>query len=87
VTVRKAGLIKIVEAYLKKGDRVYVEGKIRYRSYEKDGSTRYITEVVADDLTLLGGQRDGGSNDRSAESTSQSQSASGDDSGSDDLPF
>ncbi len=85
VTVRKSGLIKIVEAYLKKGDRVYVEGKIRYRSYEKDGVTRYITEVVADDLTLLGGQREGGSGDRSAESTSQG--ASGDDSGSDDLPF
>lgn len=87
VTVRKSGLVKIVESYLKKGDRVYIEGKLRYRSYEKDGVTRYITEVVADDLTLLGGQRESGGGSRPAESSTPSQDTSGGEASSDDLPF
>jgi single-strand DNA-binding protein len=51
----------VVEKYLKKGDRVYVEGSIEYRSYEdkKDGATKYITEIKVRDLVMLQG-RDGG---------------------------
>lgn len=42
--------------YLKKGTSVYVEGRLRHRSYEdKDGQKRYVTEIVADDVILLGG--------------------------------
>ncbi len=41
--------------YLTKGKQVYVEGKMKTRSYEKDGEKRYSTEVVADDVVLLGG--------------------------------
>ena len=53
-------LADIAERYLKKGDRVYVEGEIQYRSYEdKEGNTRYVTEINARDLIMLGG-RDGG---------------------------
>jgi single-strand DNA-binding protein len=53
-------LADIAEQYLKKGDRIYVEGEIQYRSYEdKDGNTRYVTEINARDLIMLGG-RDGG---------------------------
>jgi len=56
-----ANLADIAEQYLKKGDRVYVEGEIQYRSYEdKDGNTRYVTEINARDLIMLG-SRDGGS--------------------------
>jgi single-strand DNA-binding protein len=52
-----AALADIAEQYLKKGDRVYVEGEIQYRSYEdKDGNTRYITEINARDLIMLGGR-------------------------------
>ena len=48
-----------IRPYLTKGREVLVEGEISYRSYEKDGLTRYITEIVAFRLYLCGG-RDGG---------------------------
>ncbi|HUB33395.1 MAG TPA: single-stranded DNA-binding protein [Bryobacteraceae bacterium] len=45
--------------YLLKGKQVYVEGRLQTRSYDdKDGQKRYMTEVVADDLVLLGGRGD-----------------------------
>lgn len=48
------GLAEIAERYLRKGSKVYVEGKLRTRSYEdQTGQTRYITEVVGDELTML----------------------------------
>jgi single-strand DNA-binding protein len=44
-------------SYLLKGKQVYVEGRLQTRNYEdKDGQKRYFTEVVADDLILLGGK-------------------------------
>ena len=47
--------------YLTKGKQVYVEGRLRTRSYEdKDGQKRYVTEVVADDVILLGSGGRGG---------------------------
>jgi single-strand DNA-binding protein len=52
------GLAEIAEKFLKKGSPVYIEGRIRYRSYEKDGQTRYITEIEAENLTMLGGKKD-----------------------------
>ena len=59
------GLADVAEKYLKKGDMVYVEGKLRTRSWEKDGITRYTTEIVGDNMTMLGnsggGQASGGS--------------------------
>lgn len=51
------GLSDVAEKYLKKGDSVYIEGKLRTRSWEKDGVTRYTTEVVGDQMTMLGGKR------------------------------
>jgi single-strand DNA-binding protein len=55
-------LADVVERFLKKGERVYVEGEIEYRQYEaKDGTgTRYVTEIRARDLLLLGGRGEGG---------------------------
>lgn len=47
------GLAGIAEKYLKKGEMVYVEGKLKTRSWEKDGITRYTTEVVVDSMTML----------------------------------
>lgn len=47
--------------YLLKGKQVYVEGRLQTRSWDdKDGQKRYMTEVVADDLILLGGRGDSG---------------------------
>jgi single-strand DNA-binding protein len=52
-------LADIVERYQKKGDRVYVEGRIEYRQYQdKDNQTRYVTEINVRDLVMLSG-RDG----------------------------
>jgi single-strand DNA-binding protein len=48
-------LCKVVEPYVKKGSKISVEGAIRNRQYTaKDGSTKYISEIVVDDLELLG---------------------------------
>ncbi len=59
---RGSGLADVVEKYLKKGDRVYVEGRIEYRSYEdkKDGQTKYVTEINVRDMVMLSGRSDGG---------------------------
>ena len=47
-------LAKIVERYVHKGDKLYVEGKIRYRSYDdKQGKRRYITEIYVDNMEML----------------------------------
>jgi len=56
------GLAKVVETYIKKGSLVYIEGKITYRSYEKDGQKLYFTEIVADQMKMLG-KKEGGSSD------------------------
>ena len=52
-------LAEICGEWLKKGKRVYIEGRMQTRNYEKDGVKRYITEIVADQLIMLdgGGQR------------------------------
>lgn len=54
------GLAKIVEKYVKKGTQVYIEGEIRTRSYEdKDGVKRWVTEIYASDLQMLGNKPSG----------------------------
>ena len=61
------GLAKVVEQYVKKGDKLYLEGRIRTRSWDdKDGNKRYTTEIYVDNMEMLGA--------RSSESY-QSQSA------------
>ncbi len=53
------GLAEVVEKYVKKGTKVYVEGKLKKRSWQdKEGNTRYTTEVVADELTILSSRND-----------------------------
>ena len=52
------GLADIAERFLNKGSQIYLEGKIRTRSYEQDGIRKYITEIFADNMTMLGGRRD-----------------------------
>ena len=46
-------LAGIVEKYLKKGSKVYIEGKIKTESYEKEGQTRYITKINVSSLEML----------------------------------
>ena len=58
---RGSGLVDVVEKYLKKGDRVYVEGRIEYRTWQdKEGQKRYTTEVNVRDLVMLSGRGDAG---------------------------
>jgi single-strand DNA-binding protein len=72
-----AGVFEVVERYVRKGERLYVEGEIEYRQYQdKDGNTRFTTEIRAREVLLLGGrpgegggegfERGGGGYDRGA---------------------
>lgn len=48
------GLAEVAEKYVRKGQKIYVEGKLKTRSWtDQSGATRYTTEVVADELTIL----------------------------------
>ncbi len=53
------GLAKVIEQFVKKGDKIYIEGKIRSRSYDdSNGVKRYVTEIYADNLELLGSKHE-----------------------------
>ncbi|MCC6385293.1 MAG: single-stranded DNA-binding protein [Bacteroidia bacterium] len=52
------GLAETAEKYLRKGSLIYVEGKLRTRSWEESGVRKYSTEVVADTMTMLGRKPD-----------------------------
>jgi single-strand DNA-binding protein len=48
-------LADLVEQYVHKGDRLYVEGRIEYSQSEKDGVTKYFTDIVVNEMVMLGG--------------------------------
>jgi len=76
------GLAEVAEKWLKKGSSVYIEGKIKTRKWEdKDGNTRYNTEILADNMTMLGSK----STSESAAPTTSGQQAAANT--ADDLPF
>src|SRR5258705_8588185 len=83
------GLAETASKYLHKGDQVYIEGKMRTRSWEKDNVTRYTTEVIGDSMTLLGGKQGGGNLEKSATQPAgqPEYSKASTDSATDDLPF
>ncbi len=91
-------LAEIVERYLRKGDRVYVEGRIEYRQWQgQDGQTRYTTEVIARDMVMLGGRGEASAGEsfaaRSVPATGGGEESHGEDvpaealEEEDDLPF
>jgi single-strand DNA-binding protein len=54
-------LVDVIERYVKKGDRLYVEGEIQYRQYEdKEGVTKFTTEINLREMIMLGGREGGG---------------------------
>ena len=56
-----SSLADLAERYCKKGDKIYVEGSIEYRSWQdREGQTRYTTEITARELILLSGRGDAG---------------------------
>lgn len=48
------GLADVADKYIRKGSQLYIEGKIRTREYTKDGAKCYTTEIIGDELKLLG---------------------------------
>lgn len=79
VVVWRSGLVGVVEKFLKKGNKVYIEGKLKSRSYEdQEKNTKYITEVIVDNLVLLGAPN---KTEGAPEASSNSNN------GKDDLPF
>jgi single-strand DNA-binding protein len=81
----------VIEKYLKKGSQIYLEGKITNRSYEdKEGVKKYITEIVGQNMTMLGGgPRSGdssssGSYEKNGKTAEVASSFSAEE---DDLPF
>ena len=52
------GLADVVDKYVHKGSQVFLEGKIRTREYDHKGEKRYATEIIANDLKLLGRPKD-----------------------------
>jgi single-strand DNA-binding protein len=88
------GLAEIAQKYLHKGDMVYIEGKLRTRSWEKEGVTRYTTEIVGDNMNMLSPKGNAGGGGMGADYGS-SDRPTGDnmrvtapaDTSTDDLPF
>ena len=80
------GLADVAEKYLKKGNSIYVEGKINTRKWEdKEGVTRYSTDIIADKMTMLGSKSDNSNSAATAVSPAESSPIKS--SGNDDLPF
>ena len=87
-------LAEIAQQYLRKGGSVYIEGKIQTRKWQgQDGQDRYTTEIVANEMQMLGGRSDssGGTSDfkpkaKPAQSSQFEAPAAADD-GFDDIPF
>ncbi len=74
---KTSGLADVVEKYVKKGERVYVEGEIEYRQWQdKEGQTRYTTEIKVRELMLLSG-RAGGGDDMDSPAPRRAASSSG----------
>lgn len=53
------GLAEVVDKYVRKGSQIYIEGRLRSREWEQDGQKRYATEIVADEMKLLGRRQEG----------------------------
>lgn len=97
VAVFNDGLVRVCEQYLKKGSKVFVQGKLKTRKYQaQDGSDRYSTEVVLQGfggtLTMLdgpsgGGQSQGGYDSGSTGNYDAPPQSGGYDDLNDDLPF
>lgn len=89
------GLADVASKYLQKGKLVYIEGKLRTRSFEdKEGHKKYTTEVVAENFTMLGRKSDfenGHSNNGQSVSTEKTETSGTEDFSlnpvDDDLPF
>lgn len=80
-------LAEVMGNYMKKGSKAYIEGKLQTRDYEKEGQKHYITEILVDEMQMLGGKPNG-SQERPAQARpSQQPEAAQGDFVDDDIPF
>ncbi len=75
-------LAEIMAEYLRKGSQVYIEGKLRTSKYEKEGQTHYSTEIIADQMQMLGGRQG-----QPGSAPSEKPSQPGTEDFDDDIPF
>ncbi len=84
------GLAEVAEKYIRKGMQLYIEGKLQTRSWEKDGVKRYTTEIVADNIQMLGRRSDNQQSSEPTAAAADSGAVVNDpaaEGGADDLPF
>jgi len=72
-------LAEIAGQYLKKGSKVYIEGSIRTKTWDKDGEKRYTTEIVANEMQMLDSKGEGGNSGNNSTQTTPEFD--------DDIPF
>lgn len=81
------GLAEVAEKFLKKGMQIFIEGKLRSRSWEdKEGNKKYITEIIGDNLTILS-RRDENHNQSSSSAGEENNVSISSNESTDDLPF
>ena len=84
-------LAEIAGEYLKKGSKVYIEGQLRTRQWEREGQKHFTTEIVANEMQMLDSRGEGGSSNYSSQGGGQSSygggNASGDASASNNSGF
>ncbi len=78
--------------YVRKGSQIYVEGRLRTRDYEKEGQKHYITEIMVDEMQMLGSRGGAGGGDRMRDeapsrASAPSEPAASSDFQDDDIPF
>ena len=82
------GLADVAEKYLKKGSQIYLEGKLRTRTWDdKEGNKHYKTEVVGESFTMLGRPKSHDENNQQQNQQQQNTQQPIGDAGADDLPF
>lgn len=82
-------LAEVCEKYLTKGDKVYIEGRIKNRQYEVDGQKRYTTEIQVQELTMLSTKKEANSakNQENKPNNTPNVSSSKTSENEEDLPF
>lgn len=88
IVVKRSGLAGICEQYVKKGTPLLIIGKIRTREYQDNaGQTRYITEIIVEEMELLGGKKPDGAPAPEPDPQPAPQTGVNADGTKDDLPF
>ncbi len=81
-------LAEIASEYLKKGSQVYIEGKLRTRKWEdKEGNDRWTTEIIANEMQMLGERMTSAASSDNLETPKQSANNASSDDFDDDIPF